>query len=234
MKIDQRTQDAMKAIQDRTGYRVASEKRNKPQHTPRATNGTKPRSQKGRKYSAAAEAKRAAWRRSKGFKTRKERLEGLPDAHTSALEACSSLPTAEVNPTGYPTPATSINPSTQGLGNQLPWASMPRPTLQPATPSVDMTLTRQQAQDRGYAVQYLSAVGVYQYRAASDKYWTSCANPTVAAKQVGIEIRRPLISDLYSRSQPTGLDHRCDHAKRGMPPDGSCTGNCDGKFTPNE
>jgi hypothetical protein len=234
--MDDKLARALAIVQERTGFGVfkkpaASAKHTEGQHTDKATHGVKPRSQKGRKYSAKAEAKRAAWRRSKGFMTRKEKLE-LPDN----LDA----PEAAVGPQDGPIEDTEgtlegvvkpVSASTAGLGFVGNYFDLPPPTLPSQPTAPDQKLTYGEAKARGHVTQ--QTWGVFQYRPRAGADWITCRVEGEEPPKV-IEIRRPAISDLYARSLPVGIDRRCDHAKRGMPRDGTCTGNCDGKFTPNE
>lgn len=204
--MDERLAKALAIVQERTGFGsfkkpAASAKRTEGQHTDKATPSAKPRSQKGRKYSAKQEAKRAAWRQKMGFKTRKEKLE-VP---TIAITASPAIPDEET-------------------GSHIP---VPAPTPSPFQPVLapDQKLTREQAQAGGYVMQ--KTWGVYQYRPKAGADWITCRVEGELGPAV-MTVRRPLVSELYSRPQPMGLDRRCEHAKRGLPPDGTCTGNCDG------
>jgi hypothetical protein len=134
-----------------------------------------------------------------------KRVEAL-DLHPSDLQvpttvfaAASSVPEAEVNPTDI---------------------------LKPV-PAPEQKLTREQAAAQGKVIQ--KSWGVWQYRPKQGAPWVVCLDPNEPAAPAVMTIRRPLASELYAKALPVGLDRRCQHAKLGLPPDGTCTGNCDGK-----
>jgi hypothetical protein len=190
--MDQKLQDAIAAIQAKTGF-YASGLRNKPQHTPRATRVTQPRSQKGRKYNAKAEAKRAEWRRSKGFSTRKEQVEGLFIASPDAVAAVSTMPDAQVESEAY-----KPTSSTAGLGHTGTWDTLPRSTL-PVTQLVEVILTLNEAKAKGYTVQIGAGMykGCNRYKVSDGAPWIVCRIEGEPAR--AIPSVRPDISQLYAR-----------------------------------
>src|SRR5580700_4908045 len=122
--MDERLAKALAIVQERTGFgsfkKAVVRKTNEDTAHNQATRSAKPRSQKGRKYSAKQEAKRAAWRQKMGFKTRKEQQEDPQMCPTAANTASPDLPIAEVN---------SVKPviaSTAGLGYTGDWFNLPK------------------------------------------------------------------------------------------------------------
>jgi hypothetical protein len=227
--MEQKLIEALNSIRAKRGMAVHNT--DKVQHTDSATRSANPRSQKGRKYSAKQEAKRAAWRQKMGFQTRKERLEGSPEVPQDAITALPAIADEENGSQGIRVHAIDKNTGFTGKSWEMPVATHSpfQPILTP-----ERIQTHAEAVARGYVTQRIW--GVYQYRAVAGGNWITCRidDPKVEAPTIGTPTRQPDIHALYDRPQPQGIDSRCRHAKLGLPPDGSCTGNCSGIFVPNE
>jgi hypothetical protein len=193
--MDQKLIEALNSVRAKRGMDAVRSADKDTAHN-QARRSVKPRSQKGRKYSAKQEAKRAAWRRSKGFMTRKEKLEELPD-NLAAPEAAVGPPDGPVEDVVKP-----MSASTAGLGFTGSYFDLPRPTLPPELPRIDLTLTHAEAKARGYVVQIGSGMyqGVIRYKLSDGAPWIVCRPEGEAPKPVPSP--RPSIADLYARSQP--------------------------------
>jgi hypothetical protein len=138
--MDERLAKALAIVQGRTGFGsfkkpAASAKRTEGQHTDNATRSLKPRSQKGRKYSAKQEAKRAAWRREKGFKTRKEQLHGVEDYSTDSQDGLQEATVVSRSDDQPHVSSEAVKEATVNLIANPPagshtgsWAQLPQPT----------------------------------------------------------------------------------------------------------